>query len=94
MSKNALFPVEVLSYAIVEVRRKADNRIFNFRNEMSKVVLRHLLLSMHPFLIAKLYEAYQLVEAVVKERIESKLQDDLKKLNKDFLESLGSSSVS
>lgn len=93
-AKSRIFPLEVLNLAIIEVTRLSDNYTTSFRVENSRVILRHLLLSLSPFIIDQLYKAYEIGEAKAREEFEKKFQQDIENLNKGFFGQFGSFSES
>lgn len=89
VAKEKMLPLEILNSAIMEVQRLSDNKIFRFQYEANKVQLRHLLLSLSPFMVEQLYRAYSIGESQAKEEFQKKYSESIEKISKGFFEESG-----
>jgi len=89
LTKEKLFPLEVLNLAIVEVQRLSDNKVISYRFETNKVDLRHLLLSLSPMIVEQLYKAYQIGEARAREEFQKKYKENIENIERGFFVEFG-----
>jgi len=90
LAKDRLIKVEVLMKAIIEIKSYTTNKVWEFKEESQKVILRHVLLSVDRKVIDELYEGFSYGEEIALKKFKENLEDLKRRVKGNFFGDFGS----